>query len=59
MIGNTGDEELLKMRQEPTSEKVRRDNIKADILLQQFGRAIAPQINKMLADLAAKIEQKQ
>lgn len=41
---------------EPTVEEIRRDKIKADILLQQVGRAIAPQVNAALADLAKKAE---
>ena len=51
--------ELLAMLQEPTAEKVRREQIKADILMQRVGRAIAPAMNKCFANLAADIESKQ
>lgn len=47
--------ELLAMLQEPTAEKVRRDQIRADILMRDVGRALAPMVNSMLADLSEKI----
>lgn len=49
------EQELLEMLQEPTAEKVRRDQIKADILMQQVGRALAPQINAALDRLAVQM----
>ena len=44
------EKELLAMLQEPTAKQVRRDQIKADVILQIIGRAMAPAINAMLAD---------
>lgn len=43
--------ELMAMLQEPTVEKVRSDQIKADMLLRDIGRALAPMINAHLANV--------
>jgi hypothetical protein len=43
--------ELMAMLQEPTAEKVRRDQIKADTLMRDFGRALAPLINAHLSNV--------
>jgi hypothetical protein len=49
------EQELLDMLKEPTVDKVRRDQIKADILLRDVGRALAPLVNDRLAKLAEQI----
>ena len=51
--------ELLAMLKEPTVDRVRRDQIKADTLMRDVGRALAPVVNSMLADLAERIESKE
>lgn len=43
--------ELMAMMQEPTAEKVRRDQIRGDVLMRDLGRALAPLVNNMLADV--------
>lgn len=55
------DAELLAMLREPTSDKVQLDQVRADILMRDVGRALAPMVNLMLADLVEKhdIEQKE
>lgn len=49
---NDTEQELLDILSEPTAEKVRRDQIAADILMQRLGQALAPQVNVMLDRLA-------
>lgn len=46
---------LLAMLKEPTAEKVRRDQVRAELLMRARGRAFELKINAMLADLADKI----
>ncbi len=50
-MGEPIGQELLDMLAEPTAEKVRRDQIKADVLLRDIGRALAPLINVHLANV--------
>jgi len=49
------EDELLAMLSEPTANKVRRDQARADIALIALGRAFAQLVNADLADLAEKI----
>ena len=51
--------ELLAMLQEPTAKRVRREQDRADILMRDVGRALAPMVNAMLADVAKRIESKE
>ena len=50
------EDELLAMLREPTAERVRRDQARADILMRDVGRALAPVVNSMLADLLEKLD---
>lgn len=49
------EQELLDMLSEPTVERVRRDQINGDILMQRLGQALAPDINAMLDRLADRM----
>lgn len=54
-MADPNEEELLAMLSDPTADKVRRDQIRADILMRDVGRAIAPQVNEILAKLAKQM----
>lgn len=43
--------ELMAMLQEPTAEKVKREQIRGDVLMRDLGRALAPLVNNILADV--------
>lgn len=51
--------ELLAMLREPSAEKVKRDQVRADILMRDVGRALAPLINAHLARLDRIIKDKE
>ena len=53
---NEAEQELLSMLTEPTSEQVRKKVMAQDIAMARVGRALAPAVNKVLAELADKIE---
>jgi hypothetical protein len=43
--------ELLARLAEPTADKVRRDQVRGDVLLRDLGRTLAPLFNALLADV--------
>jgi|TARA_R110000744_G_scaffold22108_1_gene56802 hypothetical protein len=45
------EKELLAMLQEPTADKVRREQVGPDVLLRDLGRDLATLINAKLADV--------
>lgn len=49
------DRELIEMLQEPTARQVQRKLFKHEDMLTSIGRAIEPEVNALLSDLARKI----
>lgn len=58
MMTDDTEKELLEMLKEPTANKVCRDQVRADMLMRDVGRALAPLVNTMLADVQKRMEGK-